>query len=113
MTGTLEDMGKSVAAWGEGKLLTPESHKVQIAPVAKVTPRTSYALGLAVQNTWLLQNPSFAGYQGSVAYLPSRKIAIATVATQRMDSDTAKNFSTALLVSIASHLAPEKPLILE
>lgn len=113
MTGTLEDMGKSVAAWGEGKLLTPESHKVQITPVAKVTPRTSYALGLAVQNTWLLQNPSFAGYQGSVAYLPSRKIAIATVATQRMDSDTAKNFSTALLVSIASHLAPEKPLILE
>jgi CubicO group peptidase (beta-lactamase class C family) len=113
MTGTLEDMGKSVAAWGEGKLLTPESHKVQITPVAKVTPRTSYALGLAVQNTWLLQNPSFAGYQGSVAYLPSRKIAIATVATQGMDSDTAKNFSTALLVSIASHLAPEKPLILE
>ncbi|MFF4350276.1 serine hydrolase domain-containing protein [Streptomyces sp. NPDC001530] len=112
MTGTLEDMGKSVAAWGEGKLLTPESHKVQITPVAKVTPRTSYALGLAVQNTWLLQNPSFAGYQGSVAYLPSRKIAIATAATQGMGSDTAKNFSTALLVSIANHLAPEKPLIL-
>ncbi|MEV7864330.1 serine hydrolase domain-containing protein [Streptomyces hirsutus] len=113
MTGTLEDMGKSVAAWGEGKLLTPESHKAQITPVAKVTPRTSYALGLAVQNTWLLQNPSFAGYQGSVAYLPSRKIAIATVATQGMGSDTAENFSTALLVSIANHLAPEKPLILD
>ncbi len=113
MTGTLEAMGKSVAAWGEGKLLTPESHKVQITPVAKVTPRTSYALGPAAQNTWLLQNPSFAGHQGSVAYPPSRKIAIATVATQGMGSDSAENFSTALLVSIANHLAPEKPLILD
>ncbi|MFD9219985.1 serine hydrolase domain-containing protein [Streptomyces sp. NPDC060064] len=110
MTGTLEDMGKSVMALGEGKLLTPESHKVQITPVSKLSPTVSYALGLAVQNTWLLQNPSFAGYQGTVAYLPSKKIAIATVATQGIDSNTAKNFSTELLISVANHVAPDTPL---
>ncbi|WP_327327869.1 beta-lactamase family protein [Streptomyces sp. NBC_01210] len=110
MTGTLEDMGKSVMALGEGKLLTPESHKVQITPVSKLSPTTSYALGLAVQNTWLLQNPSFAGYQGTIAYLPSKKIAIATVATQGICSNTAKNFSTELLISVANHVAPDTPL---
>ncbi|MER5179202.1 serine hydrolase domain-containing protein [Streptomyces sp. NPDC002896] len=110
MTATLDDMGKSVAALGEGTLLTPESHRLQITPVSKVTATTSYALGLAVQNTWLLQNPSFAGYQGTVAYLPAKKIAIATVATQGIGSDAAENFSTDLLVSIANHVAPDKPL---
>lgn len=110
MTGTLEDMGKSFAALGEGKLLTPESHKVQITPVSDVSPTVSYALGVAVQKTWLLQNPSFAGYQGTVAYLPSKKIAIATAATQGIGSDAAKNFSTELLISIADHVVPDTPL---
>ncbi|MCX4821019.1 beta-lactamase family protein [Streptomyces sp. NBC_01142] len=110
MTGTLEDLGKSVTALGEGKLLTPESHKEQITPVSKVSSNTSYALGLAVQNTWLLQNPSFAGYQATVAYLPSKKITIATVGTQGIGNNASENFSTALLVSIANHVAPDMPL---
>lgn len=113
MTGTLEDLGKSVTALGEGKLLTPESHKEQITPVSKVSPNTSYALGLAVQNTWLLQNPSFAGYQATVAYLPSKKIAIATVATQGIGNNATENFSTALLISIANHVAPDMPLSID
>ncbi|MCP3816618.1 beta-lactamase family protein [Streptomyces sp. A3M-1-3] len=110
MTGTLEDLGKSVTALGEGKLLTPESHKEQITPVSKVSPNTSYALGVAVQNTWLLQNPSFAGYQATVAYLPSKKIAIVTVATQGIGNSGTENSSTELLVSIANHVAPDTPL---
>lgn len=110
MTGTLEDMGKSVAALGEGKLLTPESHKEQITPVSKVSATASYALGVVVQNTWLLQNPSFAGYQGTIAYLPSKKIAIATVATEGIGTNDATNSSTALLVSIADHMARDKAL---
>ncbi|MFI9586816.1 hypothetical protein ACIHCQ_34440 [Streptomyces sp. NPDC052236] len=109
MTASLQDMAKSFAAIGEGKLLTPESHKVQIAPVSRISPNTSFALGLAVQNTWILQNPSFAGYEGTVAYLPSKKIAIATVATQGPGSTT-PNASTNVLVSIANHLAPDRPL---
>ncbi len=110
MTGTLEDLGKTMAALGEGKLLTPESHRAQITPVSKLSPTTDYALGVAVQNSWLLQNPSFAGYQATVAYLPSKKIAIATVGTQGIGSNAAKNFTTPLLASIANHIAPDRPL---
>lgn len=64
MTGTLEDMAKSFAAIGDGKLLTPESHKAQLTGVVKVKGDTWFALGLPVQNTWIVQNPSFAGLRG-------------------------------------------------
>ncbi|MFD6227946.1 serine hydrolase domain-containing protein [Streptomyces sp. NPDC060232] len=111
MTGTLEDMAKSFAAIGEGRLLTPESHRLQLTPVVKVKGDASFALGLPVVNTWILQNPSFAGYAGTVAYLPSRKLAIATVATQGHGS-TVQNASTNVLQTIAAHLAPERPLSL-
>jgi D-alanyl-D-alanine carboxypeptidase len=110
MTGTLEDLGKSVTALGEGKLLTPESYKEQITPVSKVSSTASFALGVFVQKTWLLQNPSFAGYQATVAYLPSKKIAIATVATQGTGNNADDNSSTAVLISIANHMAPDTPL---
>ncbi|MET7718236.1 serine hydrolase domain-containing protein [Streptomyces sp. NPDC005407] len=110
MTGTLEDLGKSVTALGEGKLLTPESYKEQITPVSKVSPTASFALGVFVQKTWLLQNPSFAGYQATVAYLPSKKIAIATVATQGTGNNADDNSSTPVLISIANHMAPDTPL---
>jgi D-alanyl-D-alanine carboxypeptidase len=33
-----------------------------------------------VINDWIVQNPSFAGYAATMAYLPSRKIAIAVSA---------------------------------
>ncbi|MEW2582406.1 serine hydrolase domain-containing protein [Streptomyces virginiae] len=111
MTGTLQDMAKSFAAIGEGRLLTPESHELQLTPVVKVKGDASFALGLPVVNTWILQNPSFAGYAGTVAYLPSRKLAIATVATQGLGS-TVQNASTNVLQAIAGHLAPERPLSL-
>ncbi|MGW7317849.1 serine hydrolase domain-containing protein [Streptomyces sp. NPDC054854] len=56
MTGTLGDMAKSFTAIGEGELLSPESHRNQLAPVSRINPNTS-----------------FAGYAGAVAYLPSRR----------------------------------------
>ncbi|MFE6905307.1 serine hydrolase domain-containing protein [Streptomyces erythrochromogenes] len=111
MTSTLEDMAKSFAAIGEGTLLTPESHKLQLTPVVQVKGNAWFALGLPVENTWILQNPSFAGYAGTVAYLPSRKLAIATVATQGLGS-TVQNASSNVLQAIAAHLAPERPVTL-
>ncbi|MFD5623742.1 serine hydrolase domain-containing protein [Streptomyces yangpuensis] len=111
MTATLEDMAKSFTAIGEGKLLTPESHRLQVTPVVKIKGNAWFALGLPVENTWIVQNPSFAGYAGTVAYLPSRKLAIATVATQGLGS-TIQNASSNVLQAIAAHLAPERPLTL-
>ncbi|MFJ3976361.1 serine hydrolase domain-containing protein [Streptomyces sp. NPDC090021] len=111
MTATLQDMAKSFTAIGEGKLLTPESHKLQVTPVVRIKGNAWFALGLPVENTWIVQNPSFAGYAGTVAYLPSRKLAIATVATQGLGS-TVQNASSNVLQAIAAHLAPERPLAL-
>ncbi|MFJ6777703.1 serine hydrolase domain-containing protein [Streptomyces yangpuensis] len=111
MTATLEDMAKSFTAIGQGKLLTPESHKLQVTPVVRIKGSAWFALGLPVENTWIVQNPSFAGYAGTVAYLPSRKLAIATVATQGLGS-TVQNASSNVLQAIAAHLAPENPLTL-
>ncbi|WP_051808674.1 serine hydrolase domain-containing protein [Streptomyces sp. NRRL S-378] len=111
MTATLEDMAKSFTAIGQGKLLTPESHRLQVTPVVKIKGNAWFALGLPVENTWIVQNPSFAGYAGTVAYLPSRKLAIATVATQGLGS-TIQNASSNVLQAIAAHLAPERPLTL-
>ncbi|MFF2196701.1 serine hydrolase domain-containing protein [Streptomyces sp. NPDC058157] len=109
MTSTMTDMAKSFTAIGEGKLLSPESHKAQLTPVSTVQPGVSYALGLAVQGDWILQNPSFAGYAATVAYLPAKKLAIATVSTQGKGS-TVQNASTEVLVALANHLAPDHPL---
>ncbi|MFF4577619.1 serine hydrolase [Streptomyces sp. NPDC001373] len=109
MTSTMADMATSFAAIGDGKLLSPRSHKAQLAPVSTIAPGTSYALGLVVQNGWILQNPSFAGYAATVAYLPAKKLAIATVSTQGRGS-TVQNPSTDVLVALANHLAPDHPL---
>ncbi|MFF4323479.1 serine hydrolase domain-containing protein [Streptomyces sp. NPDC001568] len=109
MTGTLGDMAKSFTAIGEGELLSPESHREQLAPVSRIDPNTSFSLGLALQNGWIVQNPSFAGYAGAVAYLPSKKIAIATVATQGLGS-TVQNAAASFLADIAGHLVPEAAL---
>ncbi|RPF45993.1 CubicO group peptidase (beta-lactamase class C family) [Streptomyces sp. Ag109_G2-6] len=109
MTSTMADMAKSFAAIGEGRLLSPESHKAQLTPVATVQPGVSYALGLVVDGDWILQNPSFAGYAATVAYLPAKKLAIATVATQGKGS-TVQNASTEVLIALAAHLAPDHPL---
>ncbi|GAA0305345.1 serine hydrolase domain-containing protein [Streptomyces polychromogenes] len=111
MTSTMADMAKSFAAIGEGKLLSPRSHKAQLTPVSTVEPGTSYALGLVVQGDWIVQNPSFAGYAATVAYLPAKKLAIATVATQGRGS-TVQNASTDVLVALANRLAPDHPLTL-
>ncbi len=64
-----------------GTLLSPESHALQLAPLtAKFKPwseTTYYGFGVFLINGWIVQNPSFAGYAATMAYLPSRKLAIA------------------------------------
>jgi D-alanyl-D-alanine carboxypeptidase len=49
------------------------------------------------------------GYAGTMAYLPSRKIAIAGSATVRHKAATSSNLSTDVLKDMAVYLAPESP----
>jgi CubicO group peptidase (beta-lactamase class C family) len=114
MTSDIADILTSFAAIGEGSLVSPDSHAAQIAPgTAKFPPWSAtkyYGLGVFVIDGWQVQNPSFAGYAASVAYLPARKLAIATSVTVDAGNTAEGNLSTDVLKDIAAYLAPEAPL---
>jgi len=66
-------------------------------------------LGCFVANSWIIQNPSFAGYAATMAYLPAQKLAIAVSVTLNEKASMSGNLSTDLLKEIAAYLAPEAP----
>ena len=87
MTSNIPDILKSATAIGTGALVSPESHTLQLAPLtAKFKPwneRSYYGFGVFMIHGWIVQNPSFAGYAATMAYLPSHKLAIAVSVTLR------------------------------
>ena len=110
MTSNIEDVRKSAIAIGEGTLLSPASHKEQIAPVSLLSqPRAYYGMGVFIVNSWVLQNPLFSGYNALMAYLPSHKIAIAVTTTLGEKSSPSTNYSTQIFQSIGTYLAPDYP----
>lgn len=114
MTSNIPDILKTAAAIGTGALLSPESHELQLAPLtAKFKPWSEssyYGFGVFVINGWIVQNPSFAGYAATMAYLPSQKLAIAVSVTLREKASMDGNLSTDVLKEIAAYLAPEASL---
>jgi hypothetical protein len=112
-TSDIEDVRKSAIAIGEGTLLSPASHQEQLAPVSLITPpgqpRIYYGIGVALMNSWVLQNPLFFGYNAIMAYLPSKKIAIAVTTTLGPKSSPSTNYSTQIFQSIGTYLAPDHP----
>lgn len=114
MTSNIHDVLKSATAVGTGALISPESFKLQLAPTtSKFKPWSDtsyYGLGLAVIDGWVVQNPSFAGYAATMAYLPARKLAIAVAATMGEKAPEDGNLSTVVLKEIARYLAPNHPM---
>jgi len=114
MTSTVGDILTSAAAIGEGSLVSPASHALQLAPLtAKFPPwneKMWYGFGVFVINGWIVQNPSFAGYAATMAYLPERKLGVVVSTTMQPGASQAGNLSTYLLKEIAFALAPEAPL---
>ena len=113
-TSNIPDLLASAAAIGEGTLVSSDSHKLQLAPLtAKFKPwseKAYYGLGVFLTNGWVVQNPSFAGYAATMAYLPSRKLAIAVSVTMNDGASLEGNLSTDVLKRIAAYLAPEAPM---
>lgn len=114
MTSNIADILTSAAAIGTGALVSSESHALQLAPLtAKFKPwseKEYYALGVFLFNGWILQNPSFSGYAATMAYLPSRKLAIAVSVTMGPKApQDIQNLSTTVLKEISAYLAPEAP----
>jgi hypothetical protein len=67
-------------------------------------------MGLLVSGPWLMQNPLFSGYSASIGMLPERGISIAVAATQGPQADPNRNGSEALMLAIARHVAPDRPV---
>lgn len=126
-TTTITDMTATAVAVGEGTLLSPASHREQIAPTLlgfgaplKGCPacRTldthyNYGLGVVLSGDWLLQPPLFAGLGSVEGYLPSRKIAIAVATTYgeaSFDDQGGYKYGSVhktLFNAIARYLAPD------
>jgi CubicO group peptidase (beta-lactamase class C family) len=125
-TTTVADMTATAIAIGEGTLLTPASHRAQVAsdlvgfgaplegcPACHTLDEAyAYGLGVVLSGPWILQNPLLAGYGSVAAYLPSRKIAIAVVTTfgegsfDEEGSNRSGRASWELFAAIAALLAP-------
>jgi CubicO group peptidase (beta-lactamase class C family) len=114
MTSNVADILKSATAIGTGALLSPDSFRQQLDPAtAKFKPWTEtryYGLGIFVVDGWLVQNPSFAGYAATMAYLPVQKLAIVVSVTESAKATEEGNLSTVVLKEIAHYLAPDHPM---
>jgi CubicO group peptidase (beta-lactamase class C family) len=125
-TTNVYDMAASAVAVGEGTVLSPASHQAQIAPdllgfgaplegcpTCRTLGKTlNYGLGVVLTNSWIVQNPLFAGCGGVMAYLPPQKIAIAVVTTfgeGAFDDEGGYKHSShvELFSAIGAYLAPD------
>ena len=113
MSSNVCDLVRWSRALGRGTLLSPASRKEMFAPVTVGTnePSFYYAMGVIVANTWIVQTPSYAGFYGLMAYLPSKDISINVVSTlTREGAAKPSNYSRLIFVEIAKLLAPDVPV---
>jgi CubicO group peptidase (beta-lactamase class C family) len=124
---TIADMATSAEAIGTGRLLSPESHRLQVAPTlrgfgkpiqgcatcATLDHHYTYGIGIVLSGPWLLQNPLFSGQAGVMAYLPSKKIAIAVAVTfDEAAFDKTGGYNNAadtIFREIGALLSPDEP----
>jgi D-alanyl-D-alanine carboxypeptidase len=113
MTSDITDVARSAIAIGSGTLLTRASYQKMIKPRSLLTPpgapKIYYGMGVVLDNSWVLQNPLFAGYSATMAYLPSKRIAIAVATTIGPKASPSVNYSTQLTAAIGKYLAPQQP----
>jgi CubicO group peptidase (beta-lactamase class C family) len=126
-TTTIDDMVTTAVRVGSGALLSKSSYEAMTGPhllgfgkkqdncapsCGTQTNFYNYGLGIVRSGSWLLQNPMLGGYSATMAYLPSKKIAIAvfvTYAPEAFDSEgNYHNSSDALFRSIGTYLAPDE-----
>jgi len=114
MTSDISDLGRTAIAVGTGRLLSRPSYRQMIAPRSLLTlpgqPKAYYGLGIFLDNSWVIQNPLLPGYSGTIAYLPSARVAIAVETTPGKRSAINTNFSTDVAKALSRYLVPNQPI---
>jgi CubicO group peptidase (beta-lactamase class C family) len=124
-TTNIYDMEASAAGIGSGKLLSKKSHELMVSrdllgkthaqpgctTCGPMSDFYTYGVGIVTSGDWLLQNPLFSGEAGVMAYLPSKKIAIAIAVTYLPEAfDEQGNYVNAadkLFRRVGAELAPD------
>jgi D-alanyl-D-alanine carboxypeptidase len=114
MVSTLGDMGRWANALGTGKVVSPESHALQFGPqnvgLGPLTEDTYYAMGSIVSDGWIYNNPQVLGYNGVVAYSPSKRTAVVAFTTQGPKGDPLVAYASAVANGIGKLVDPKHPL---
>ena len=98
LTSDICDLATSARAVGDGRLISRRSLRTMLNPgtvgiggptktcpaqvCIKQTEQHHFGLGVIVENGWIQQKPSFAGYSAVQSYLPGKDIAIAVATTR-------------------------------
>lgn len=124
-TSNIYDLEATAVGIGSGKLLSKDSYEKMVSTdlrgrthaqpgcptCAPQEEGYTYGLGIVISGDWLLQNPMFAGYAATEAYLPAKKLAIAvavTFAPEAFDAEGSyTNQSDGLFRAIGRELAPD------
>jgi D-alanyl-D-alanine carboxypeptidase len=114
MFSTLGDLGRWADALGTGAVVSPESHALQFGPqnvgLGPLTENTYYAMGSVVSDGWIYNNPQVLGYNGVVAYSPSKQTAVVVFTTQGPKGDPLVAYASAVANRIGRLVDPEHPL---
>ncbi|GIE77959.1 hypothetical protein Aph02nite_39090 [Actinoplanes philippinensis] len=110
LTSDICDLETSARAVGTGRLLSAADQRTLLDPgtvglggptatcpatiCVHHTEEHHYGLGVVVQDGWIKQTPSFAGYAAVQAYLPGRDIAIAVATTRGRTTDDVNTAGT-------------------
>jgi D-alanyl-D-alanine carboxypeptidase len=110
MTSDLTDLARTAQDIGTGALLSRSAYRMQTARISRLKPGVYYGMGLFLDHGWIIQNPSFNGFNALFAYLPPRHITIAITTTLGPRSISGHNYSTDLARQIARYLVPGHPI---
>jgi D-alanyl-D-alanine carboxypeptidase len=112
MNSTVSDVVAEARAIGSGRLISRKARRAMFTNYAAglpgISPTVGYGLGVLMTSSWTFQNPFINGYDGLMAFLPGREIAIGAVMTKGQAAAEAGNqLNRALFTQLGNYLAPE------
>lgn len=114
MNGTVADILTSARAIGTGTGLSDSSKAAMFQPqtagMAIWNEQRWFGLGVVINQGWVVQNPTFHGYAGVMAYLPEQELSIAVYSTRLEGGDDDLNASVEIFEALTDRLTPAHSL---